>query len=122
MRDPLITINGKPLSDAQAMTVRVAIENFASDLNDPDFNVGPIEVHYKQRIAEIRIELYQSTRYVCEFCKMPVDFRDMPDSGQSSRVWFHVHSTPNGSYCDDGKHYVSPKSISIPAGTSESPS
>ena len=32
MNEPIITINGKLLSEAQAMTVRVALEAYAFDL------------------------------------------------------------------------------------------
>lgn len=34
MAEPKITINGQALSDAEAMTVRVAIGSFAMDLQD----------------------------------------------------------------------------------------
>jgi hypothetical protein len=58
-REPIITINGTLLSSAQAMTVRCAIESFASDLawnglGDDDVGRGICE-KYIARIREIRI-------------------------------------------------------------------
>lgn len=35
-REPEITVNGRRLTPAQAMTVRVALGNFAIDLTRPD--------------------------------------------------------------------------------------
>lgn len=40
MAEPHIVINGVPLNDAQAMTVRVAIENFASTVNELKDELG----------------------------------------------------------------------------------
>lgn len=53
--EPRITINGVELTDAQAMTVRVAIGNFRIELNDPDFAraLGTVGDVYKARAAEI---------------------------------------------------------------------
>jgi len=34
--EPRIVINGQALSDAEAMTIRVALESFASDMSEPD--------------------------------------------------------------------------------------
>jgi hypothetical protein len=56
-----ITINGVALSVGQSMTVRVAIESFAMDLQmdlqrtaPDDEGYGPIGRLYQQRIDEIR--------------------------------------------------------------------
>jgi hypothetical protein len=57
-----ITINGKPLSEGQAMTVRVALENFASDLKNglgKDAIGKAICSGYKARIEEIRLMIYK---------------------------------------------------------------
>ena len=57
-REPSITINGMPLTDGQAMTVRVAIENFAHDLHfdglGEDETGRDITKGYLARIGEIR--------------------------------------------------------------------
>ncbi len=54
-REPTITINGVSLTTAQAMTVRVALQNFAMELSDPEFKeaVGEIGPLYLARIGEI---------------------------------------------------------------------
>lgn len=57
--EPLITIWGKELSISQSMTIRVAIESFASDLMHN--GLGDDEIckkmvaGYMQRIEEIRV-------------------------------------------------------------------
>jgi hypothetical protein len=53
--EPIIIINGKPLTIAQAMTVRVAINNFMLELQDDDFmrNLGDVGRLYKERLTEI---------------------------------------------------------------------
>jgi len=57
-RESDITINGVPLTNAQAMTVRVAIENFASDLREDGLGKDEVGVAicqgYLARIDEIR--------------------------------------------------------------------
>ena len=57
-REPTITINGVPLVDGQAMTVRVAIESFASHLHEDglgeDETGRAITKGYLARIDEIR--------------------------------------------------------------------
>lgn len=54
-----ININGRELSEPQAMTVRVAIEAFASDLAEPnhlgdDAHAKSMTTEYLARIDEIR--------------------------------------------------------------------
>jgi hypothetical protein len=51
--EPAITINGTPLTVAQAMTVRVALGIFLIDLQSPDMDIGPMEIAYRERISEI---------------------------------------------------------------------
>ena len=59
MSEPTITINGVFLTQAQAMTVRVAIENFAIDLTgELKEEIGGIGQSYLERIAEIRKAMY----------------------------------------------------------------
>jgi hypothetical protein len=61
MNEPTITINGHLLNDAQASTVRCAIEALAS-LIDEDASgpceIGAIGQAYKLRIAEIRSMIF----------------------------------------------------------------
>jgi hypothetical protein len=58
MTEPLITVNGQELSEAQAMTVRNALEAFAAFLADNglgnDGNGKRIADAYIARINEIR--------------------------------------------------------------------
>lgn len=57
MSEPAITINGRPLTEGQAMTMRVALENFAMDLTEGlgDDEHGKLMTGlYRARIAEIR--------------------------------------------------------------------
>lgn len=49
-REPAITINGFPLTEGQAMTVRVAIEVFANGLEPSE----KIDMAYKDRVEELR--------------------------------------------------------------------
>ncbi len=53
-----ITINSEPLTDAQATTVRVAIENFDADLKDDylgeDAHSAEMTKIYRERISEIK--------------------------------------------------------------------
>jgi hypothetical protein len=63
MLEPHITINGVTLSDAQAMTVRVALESFVSSLADPDGLGDDDHGHamtssYLARVVEIRRAMY----------------------------------------------------------------
>ena len=55
-----IKINGHSLSFAQSMTVRVAIEMFAMDLNCKE--IADIENGYMARIREIRKYLYEEQK------------------------------------------------------------
>lgn len=62
--EPDITINGTPLTVAQAMTVRVAVGNFMIDLTqDDDFirDVGEIAALYRERLKEINILMRNRT-------------------------------------------------------------
>jgi hypothetical protein len=56
--EPVIYVNGKLLSTAQSMTVRVALENFAQDLNanglGNDKHGKAMTSGYLARINEIR--------------------------------------------------------------------
>jgi len=62
MREPKITINGHMLTEAEALTVRVAIESFASHLDAEGLgeDVHGVEMTraYLERIAEIRLVMY----------------------------------------------------------------
>jgi hypothetical protein len=53
--EPRITVNGKPLTVAQAMTVRVAVGNFLLELQDANFvrDLGEIGPLYRRRLIEI---------------------------------------------------------------------
>jgi hypothetical protein len=62
MVEPEITINGTRLSFGQAMTVRVAIESFASSLSEmPAKERTGIFRSYQARIIELR-ELYMANQ------------------------------------------------------------
>lgn len=57
MTESRITINGVPLGEGQAMTVRVAIESLASSLDDglgDDEHGRAMVAAYRARIAELR--------------------------------------------------------------------
>jgi hypothetical protein len=60
--EPTITINGKVLTSTQAMTIRVAIENFASDLRADglgnDEHGRTMTKLYLTRIDEIRKAIF----------------------------------------------------------------
>lgn len=62
MSEPTIIINGQQLTDAQAMTVRVAIEHFAVDLAERglgnDERAKAISKGYLDRIGEIRRAIF----------------------------------------------------------------
>jgi hypothetical protein len=56
--EPRITINGHPLTEAQAMTVRVALNSFDMDLNKPvrlvtDEHDRATRAAYRQRCSEV---------------------------------------------------------------------
>ncbi len=51
--EPLITVNGHTLTDGQAMTLRCALESFATELSGND-EVGKIGPLYLERVQEIR--------------------------------------------------------------------
>ena len=56
MDEPSITINGTPLTEAQAMTVRVALSSFALDLEEglgDDEHGQKMSAGYKARLGEI---------------------------------------------------------------------
>jgi hypothetical protein len=61
--EPTITINGITLTDAQAMTVRVAIESFAFDLTSDglgeDDHGVTMTKNYLARIDEIRSLIFR---------------------------------------------------------------
>ena len=60
MNEPDIAINGHVLTPAQAMTVRCAIEAFASTVLDTEVgDIGPV---YLDRIREIRRMMYSEVR------------------------------------------------------------
>lgn len=54
-KEPSIAINGKMLSTGQAMTVRVAVNNFLIELQDDEFMeaLGKIGPAYRDRLVEI---------------------------------------------------------------------
>lgn len=59
-REPVITINGSPLSEAQCMAVRSAIESLRSELYSPKFmrelgDIGPI---YLSRLNDVAMMMY----------------------------------------------------------------
>ena len=56
MTEPAITIGGVKLTEAQAMTVRVALSNFASVLEHEEAAemLGSIGKHYRKRVHEVR--------------------------------------------------------------------
>lgn len=56
MKEPTIIINGAELTDAQAMTVRVAVTSFAIEMNEPNaLGVGgdPLAKAYSQQATVI---------------------------------------------------------------------
>ncbi len=60
-KEPTIVINGAQLTEAQAMTVRVSIETFATDLGNKMLGeeITPL---YLARIQEIRGLMYKQGR------------------------------------------------------------
>lgn len=62
MNEPIIAINGVVLSKAEAMTIRVAVGNFALDLNNGlgDDETGiAITQGYKNQIRKINVLMYK---------------------------------------------------------------
>lgn len=63
MKEPEIIINGKPLSLGEAMTVRVAIERFASDLTSDGLGIDDhgktMTEQYLLRINDIRCLMFE---------------------------------------------------------------
>lgn len=62
MNEPAITINGERLTEAQAMTVRVAIETFSLHLSSEetaDVLGMDITQGYLRRIGEMRSFIYR---------------------------------------------------------------
>lgn len=58
--EPDIIMNGVQLTKAQAMTVRVAIENFTFDLAE---SKHPTDILYLQRVGEIRVPMYANNPF-----------------------------------------------------------
>ena len=54
--EPTIVINGKQLTEAQAMAVRVAVSDFLAQLTDKDFmkSLGAAGPMYQARLAEVQ--------------------------------------------------------------------
>ena len=63
MNEPTIIINGVRLTESQAMTVRVAIESFASDMNSgllgKDAHGKALAQGYLARVNEIRKVMFK---------------------------------------------------------------
>lgn len=63
--EAMILINGVELTYAQSMTIRVALENFASGLHADGLGDDPhgkeITQLYLERIGEIRVPLYSKS-------------------------------------------------------------
>lgn len=63
MKEPHVVINGVTLTEAQAMTLRVAIESFDQDLRTnglgDDERGLAMTAAYVARISEIRLALYK---------------------------------------------------------------
>jgi len=55
-REAEIVINGVRLTDAQSMTLRVAVTNFAMELAEPEYleALGPIGPLYRERLDELQ--------------------------------------------------------------------
>jgi hypothetical protein len=55
-KEPEITIRGTRLTDGQAMTLRVALENFRMELSSGfGKELGPIAVQYSERAEEVSL-------------------------------------------------------------------
>jgi len=63
VNEPTIIINGVRLTESQAMTVRVAIESFASDMNSgllgKDVHGKALAQGYLARVNEIRKVMFK---------------------------------------------------------------
>ena len=74
MKEARISINGTPVSLGCSMTFRVALNSFAAQLEDPEWEEGPqgIRDGYEARISEllglIHDDIYAQP-YLCERCK-----------------------------------------------------
>lgn len=57
--EPTIIVNGRVLTDAQAMAVRVAVSNFHMETADPEFRaeLGPISGAYHARLGEVLLHM-----------------------------------------------------------------
>lgn len=53
--EPFIRINGRELTAAQSMAVRVAVSDFHTQMRDPEFaeELGPIAQGYADRLLEV---------------------------------------------------------------------
>lgn len=64
MREAVIEINGWQLTPAQSMTLRVAMESFAADLDHhglgEDYHGKRMTTAYLDRISEIRVSMYKN--------------------------------------------------------------
>jgi hypothetical protein len=65
MAEPNITINGQQLSEAEAMTVRVAVASFAMSLTDEglgdDDHGKKMTAAYLARLQEIQAKIFAPT-------------------------------------------------------------
>ena len=63
--EPNITINGVPLTDAQAMAVRVAVVDFLYDLADAEHmaELGEIGPLYRARLSEVQEIMHRPTPF-----------------------------------------------------------
>jgi hypothetical protein len=62
--EPTIAVNGHTLNQAQAMTVRVALESFAALLSEPyalgtDGHARELTELYKMRLAQVQMMMYE---------------------------------------------------------------
>jgi hypothetical protein len=54
--NPVITINGRTLTFAQGLSLHVAVQNFLTDLADPEFRTAlgeTLAASYEARLREI---------------------------------------------------------------------
>lgn len=65
MKEVPMTINGTPLTNAQAMTMRVALESFAMSLTEDGLGTDAVGVSicngYLARIGEMRSLMYRKS-------------------------------------------------------------
>ena len=57
MNEALIVINGQVLTEAQSMTIRVALDTLAIDINHGDLSDSEHSSSYKAHLTEIRKSL-----------------------------------------------------------------